>query len=95
MPAILTSMITIKDLDKMKEYSEQALPTILAHNGEVLFRGQVVRPLRGQARHNFSLAIRFADVAAVDAWFTSPEYAALHDMRDAAADVTFVVHEGL
>ncbi|MBD3666032.1 DUF1330 domain-containing protein [Sulfitobacter aestuariivivens] len=93
MPAILTATISIKDMEKMMAYGEKAMPTILAHEGEMLYRAQTVDVLRGAADHTFSTAFRFPDVAAVKGWFNSPEYEALHALRNEAADVTFVVHE--
>ncbi|MCR9127701.1 MAG: DUF1330 domain-containing protein [Rhodobacteraceae bacterium] len=95
MAAIVTATITLKDPEKMQEYAALAAPTVAAHGGTFLYRARMVKPLRGEAGHHMVAGLRFPDVAAAEAWWNSPEYNALHDLRDTAADVVFVLHEDL
>lgn len=91
MPVIMNALIAVKDIDKMMEYAERAMPTVLSHGGERLFGGRVSGTLIGEADYNFSAAFRFKSAEALQAWFDSDAYGELHALRDEAADVRFVV----
>jgi uncharacterized protein (DUF1330 family) len=93
MPAILTAYIKIRDPDKFAAYIEQAIPTIVAHGGEPLFRASVAKTLRGTADYMLLGAFRFPDAATIETWYASDAYRVLHAARDEAADVTFVINE--
>ena len=96
MPAYLTGHIKIRDVQKWHEYLVQVDATITAYGGEILLRGLQAEVLAN--RNNFDedferlVVLRFADMAALDRWYASNEYAQLKPIRAAAADVTVVTY---
>ncbi len=95
MSAYLTTTIKIKAPDVFRDYATKARETILAHGGDVLMVGKVTGALAGAADHHFEIVVRFADTAAIQGWYTSPEYQALIPLRDAGADVVFKTLEDM
>ena len=96
MPAYLTGHIKIRDVQKWHEYLAQVDATITAYGGEILLRGLQAEVLANP--NNFDedferlVVLRFADMAALDRWYASNEYAQLKPIRAAAADVTVVTY---
>jgi uncharacterized protein (DUF1330 family) len=93
MSAILVSRITVRDPEQMKAYGAAAGPTVAAHGGELLARGNFAEALLGTGAPHATGVIRFPDLAAVRAWFASPEYRALTDLREAAGEMEFFVYD--
>jgi len=93
--AFLVSRIKARDPEQMKAYGAAAAPTVAAHGGEVLVRGNFAEALLGTGAHHATGVIRFPDPAAARAWFASPEYQALTDLREAAGEMEFFVYEAL
>ena len=93
MSAYLVVHAAIKDMDKLKEYTGQAVPLIEAAGGERLFRGQVAEVLVGRHDANFCVAFRFPDNDALRGWYNSDAYQALVPLRETAADMTFIMLE--
>ncbi|WP_162917295.1 DUF1330 domain-containing protein [Dongia deserti] len=95
MSAFLVSRIKVRDPAQMKAYGAAAAPTVAAHGGEVLARGNFAEALLGTGAPHATGVIRFPDLAAIHAWFGSPEYRALTDLREAAGEMEFLVYEAL
>lgn len=94
MTAFVLVTATFKDKDKFQEYAKLAGPTLASHGGEPVLRGKFVKVIAGEANpHEFSVALKFPDLAAIDAWYGSTEYQAIIPVRDAGADVNFTVYE--
>jgi uncharacterized protein (DUF1330 family) len=96
MPAYLTGHIKIRDVQKWHEYLAQVDATITAYGGEILLRGLQAEVLANPNNfdENFErlVVLRFNDMAALDRWYASNEYARLKPIRAAAADVTVVTY---
>jgi uncharacterized protein (DUF1330 family) len=95
MSAYLVAHAAVKDMDKLKEYAGQAVPMIEAIGGERLFRGPVAQVLVGNNDANLCAAFRFPDRDTLQRWYDSDAYQALIPLRDAAADMTFLVVEDM
>jgi uncharacterized protein (DUF1330 family) len=93
MTALFVARIRVQDPDKMKAYSAAAAPTIAAHGGEILSRGQFAKAILGTAAAHATAIMRFPSVAAIERWFASPEYQALTTIRDAAGEAEFMAYE--
>lgn len=94
MNAFFVSRIRVKDPAKMKEYAQATGPTIAAHGGRLAVRGAVAKALLGEADdHQVTSVVTFPDMAAIEAWFTSPEYVQHTALRDAAGDMQFIAYE--
>lgn len=96
MSAFLTGHIQIRDIQKWHEYLAQVDATITAFDGEILVRGLQVKVLANPSKFDESferlVVLRFADMAALNRWYASNEYARLKPIRAAAADVTVVTY---
>lgn len=96
MPAYLTGHIKIRDVQKWHEYLAQVDATITAYDGEIMLRGLQAKVLAnpGKLDEDFErlVVLRFADMAALDRWYASEEYARLKEIRAAAADVTVITY---
>ncbi len=94
MPAYLTGHIRIRDVQRWHEYLAQVDATITAYGGEILVRGLQAKVLTNPSKFDEGferlVVLRFADMAALDRWYASNEYARLKPIRAAAADVTVV-----
>jgi uncharacterized protein (DUF1330 family) len=91
--AYVIGHIAIKDPAKWAEYRGQVPATLAPFGGELLFRGRLAVTLAGNHAHTDTVAIRFADLAAANAWHASPAYQALIPLRQQAADVTLLLFE--
>ncbi len=91
--ACVIGHITVKDPAKWAEYCAAVPATVAPWGAEVVFRGRRVRLLGGEHRRSETVVLRFADLAAVDAWFDSAAYQALLPLRMQAADVDLISFE--
>jgi len=70
------------------------LPTIAKFGGRFLVRGGPHEILEGHWHPHRIVVIEFPDMAAIKAWYNSPEYAPLLAMRQPAASDHLVAVEG-
>lgn len=92
MAAYLIAFAQLKDPARVQEYSSAAGPTVIASGGEIVTRGKI-RTLAGHFAADTCLVVRFADAAALDAWYQSPAYQALIPLRDEVMSPSFLVLE--
>jgi len=93
MPALLVAQIHPRDSSKMPAYAAAAAPTLAAFGGEVLHRGSFQSVLLGNAEPHALGVLRFPDVQSAKNWFASPAYQAVAQLREEAADMTFVLFD--
>lgn len=95
MPALLIADIEVRDAEAYAPY-RQANPAIVAKfGGRYLAVGAEVRVLEGDWVPRRTVIIEFPDMAAVEAFYQSPEYAAIRPIRWQSADsrlVAFATH---
>lgn len=91
--AYLVGNITVKDPAKWADYTRQVPATLVPWGAELVFRGKRVAAFSGRHPHADIVVIRFADAAAVQAWFASSAYQALIPLREQAADVDLLCYE--
>jgi uncharacterized protein (DUF1330 family) len=94
MPAYVIADTDIKDHKTYDEYKRQVLPIIAKFGGRFIVRGGPHEVLEGQWRPHRIVVIEFPDMAAIKAWYSSPEYAPLLAMRQPAATDHLVAVEG-
>ena len=92
MAAYLIAFAKIKDAGRMPEYASAAGPTLAAAGGTIVTRGKV-RKLVGGFGPDSCLIVKFADAAAVEAWYQSPAYQKLVPLRDEVMEPNFLVLE--
>lgn len=91
MPALMLIELTVKDAEKLKEYSSQTPEILKKFNGELLIKGKAT-PLHAStetAAHDVVVIFQFPTREDALGWYQSPEYQRLLGVRDAAMDSVF------
>jgi uncharacterized protein (DUF1330 family) len=94
MPAYAIADTEIRDHKTYDAYKRQVLPTIAKFGGRFIVRGGPHEVLEGQWQPHRIVVIEFPDMAAIKAWYNSPDYAPLLAMRQPAATDHLVAVEG-
>ena len=84
----------ITDAGKFAEYLRAAVPIIERFGGRYLTRAGTHDVLEGAWRPNRVAVIAFPDMAALKAFYASPEYQPLIALRQAAATDVIIAIEG-
>ena len=84
----------VTDQAQFAEYLRQVVPMIERHGGRYLTRAGSHEVLEGAWKPNRVVIIEFPDLAAIKAWYTSPEYQPLIVMRREAAEDVLIVVDG-
>jgi len=95
MSAYVIADVEVKDPETYAEYRRQVLPLVERHGGRFIVRGGVHRVLEGDWRPGRVVVIEFPDMAALDAWYRSPEYAALIRLRQGVSRGSLIAVEGV
>ena len=95
MPAYLIADIEITDPLGYDEYKKRVPAVIAAHGGRYLARGGASEVLEGTWRPKRSAIIEFPNLASMKAFWESPEYQPLREIRERSAKSNLVVIEGL
>lgn len=72
--AYVVGHITVKNSTMWDEYRSKVPETLTPWGGELVFRGKQVAALSGENPYADIVVVRFPNVAAVNAWFSSPGY---------------------
>jgi uncharacterized protein (DUF1330 family) len=86
--------VEITDPIGFAEYSKLVPATISAFRGRFLARGGATEVLEGRWSPKRLVLLEFPDVAALKAWYGSPEYQHLLELRKRTANSDFIVIEG-
>jgi len=95
MPAYLIADIDVTDPVGYDEYKKRVPAVIAAHGGRYLARGGASEVLEGTWRPQRSAIIEFPNLASMKAFWESPEYQPLREIRERSAKSNLVVIEGL
>ena len=88
MAAYLIVEHTITDPARFEEYRVKVGPLIAKHGGRYITKGGSHRLLEVDRRPpDRVVIIEFPDMAALDAWYASPEYQPLIALRQSAVDM--------
>ena len=79
---------TVRDKEALGRYGSQATPLIKEFGGEVRAFGPW-ELISGEGAYQNGMIVRFADKETALAWYNSPTYQALLDIRNAALDCRF------
>ena len=95
MPALLIVNETITDPELFEEYKRAVVPTLEKFGGRFLVRGAALEVLEKSDNWipDRLVIIEFADMAALKAWYDSPDYAAAREIRFRSATSTLVAVE--
>jgi len=70
--------------ETLQQYQQTARAVIAKHSGQVVARGSGLGSLSGSRRWQVGIVLRFPDQAAVNAWYTDPDYQKVLPLRDQA-----------
>jgi uncharacterized protein (DUF1330 family) len=84
---------TITNLARYKEYLAAVGPTLEAHGAERIVVDRESELLEGSAGQ-VTVVLRFATKSAAEAWYESPEYQAIMNLRTDSSEGIGVIAEG-
>lgn len=87
--------VEITDPDALAEYASQTLPTIQAYSGRYLAIGGDIEVKEGASMVTFPVLIEFPNLEDANAWYDSPEYAPLKQLRHGAGIFNATFFPGL
>ena len=95
MPAYVIADIDVHDTAAYDDYRKGVEATVAKFGGRFIVRGGAVKAVEGQWRPKRLVVIEFPDMAALDAWYASPDYKPLLDLRLAASSGRLIAAEGV
>ena len=96
MPAYcLFDNVEVTDADALAEYASKTRATVEAFDGRYLVIGGDVDVKEGASMVHYPVLIEFPTLDAANAWYESPEYAPLKQLRQGAGRFDAVFVSGL
>lgn len=96
MAAYLHAQLEVTDPVGYEEYRRQVPAMIAAHGGRYLVRGGAVTQLEGEGTSpSRQVILEFPDMAALQAFYRSPEYQAMVLLRQRCSHGSIVAIEGV
>ncbi len=75
------NILEITDPDKMEQYRCRVAETVANHGGQYRLIGGQMIVKEGDWKPEFPVIIEFPDMESAEAWYNSPEYQAILDLR--------------
>jgi uncharacterized protein (DUF1330 family) len=95
MAAYLIANIEVTDPAAYEEYKKGVAATIAAYGGRSLARpGGMMEVLEGDWKPKRVVILEFPSVAQLKAWYRSPEYRPLIEIRNRSAKSSLIMIEG-
>jgi uncharacterized protein (DUF1330 family) len=94
MAAYLIADVDVTDPAMFDEYKREVPATEARHGGRYLARGGATRVLEGDWDPHRLVIVEFPDMAALTAWYDSPEYERLKEIRFRSARTRIIAIEG-
>ena len=94
MSAYLFANVDVTDAVGYEQYRQRVSATIEAHGGRYVVRGGATEVLEGDWMPKRLVILEFPDMARLKAWYHSPEYRPLLELRQRTATSTLVAVEG-
>jgi len=95
MPAFLIADIDITNPTTYEDYKQQVAPLIMRFGGRYLARGGRHEVLEGDWEPHRLVVLEVPDMASLEAWYDSPEYAPIKQIRENSAEGRLIALEGL
>jgi len=94
-PAFIVVELNVKNQEGFQAYAQKVPETIAQYGGTYVVRGGNVETLEGAEPDGRVVILRFDSVDDAKTWMTSPEYAAIKDIRHQTAATRSYMVEGL
>lgn len=95
MTAYIYADVEVTDAEAYETYRRQVPALIAAHGGRYLVRGGAAEVLEGHHQPHRQVILEFPDMAALKAFYRSPEYTALIAIRQGATTSHLFAIEGV
>ena len=95
MPAYVIANVEITDPVAFAEYLKGGPGTVAAYGGSYVARRGAVEVLEGDWAPTRLTVLKFDGVAQAKAWYESPEYRPLREIRQKSAKSKILIVEGL
>lgn len=95
MPAYLIAEHLITDAARFEAYRAAVVPLLERHGARYLTRGGSHKVLDGAWHPTRVVIIDFPSMQALEAWYASPEYQPLIELRRGAAKDVIIALEGI
>jgi uncharacterized protein (DUF1330 family) len=93
MTAYVIAEVDVRDAELYRDYTKLTPGSITRHGGRFLVRGGATEALEGAAPKRI-VVLEFADIAAAERWYHSPDYAEARAIREKAAVSRLFIVEG-
>jgi uncharacterized protein (DUF1330 family) len=93
MTAYVIAEVDIRDAELYREYAKLTPGSITRHDGRFLVRGGATEALEGAPPKRI-VVLEFADRAAAERWYHSPDYSEALAIREKAAVSRLFIVEG-
>ena len=84
----------IPDPEALGRYVAEVTDTVSAHGGRYVVRGDAFEVVEGDWKPNLLVLIEFPDVRTANAWYESPAYRPLRELRHVSARCDAVLVAG-
>ena len=95
MPAYGIARLTVTDPAKYEEYKKLVPAALAAYGVKSLSRGGAIEILEGTPDDRRVIVVEFADMDTARAFYNTPEYQAAKAKREGAAELDFIVVDGV
>jgi uncharacterized protein (DUF1330 family) len=92
---VLAERLTVHDPEGLQHYLDEVSPTVAAHGGRYHVVSSDVEALEGEWQPAALAMFEFPTREAALAWWNSPEYAPLRELRETSASYNIVLAPGL
>ena len=87
--------VEITDPKLFAEFRAKLDPTIEAHGGKFIVRGENIKIIQGDWSPNRLVVVKFPDFEAAMTWSQSPEFVELKDILDRSSNTDIIIIEGV
>lgn len=94
MAAYVIAQMSVHDLDMYRQYAAAVMSTIGPFGGKLVAANDV-EAVEGAPQFPRAVIGEFPDMASLKAWYDSPEYQAVIDLRKDATNGSLIMVEGL
>ena len=91
----IVDQLEVTDPDTMKPYMAGVAATIEQYRGKMIVRGGAFEVTEGDWTPKRVIVLEFPDMATLKAWYDSPEYTPLKEMRLASSRSNAIMVEGV
>ena len=95
MPAYIILQITVSDREQMREYAQAVIPLMAKFGGKQIMRGAKVELLEGVHDGRALSLFEFPSMEAIRAFWASPEYIPVKEIRRGAARMDIWAAQGI